>query len=134
MLYDYSCLLSIISEVFNLATQWDFVEVILLAAFLLCVALIGVIILILQQSLMWVPIRRKKTPVEAGFSPLRIFGGFSIQFIFISLLFILFDMEILLLLRWVYLSSSWWLNLIVWRFLLGSWAVEWHWNKLDWEN
>jgi len=42
---------------------------------------------------------RKKTPVEAGFYPLRVFGGFSIQFIFISLLFILFDIEILLLLR-----------------------------------
>lgn len=97
MLYGYSYLLSIISEVSS-CLLLKTTEVILLVAFLLTVFLIGGILLLLQQTLMWTPLSSKKIPVEAGFSPLGIFGGFSIQFIFISLLFILFDIEILLLL------------------------------------
>nr|YP_010586426.1 NADH dehydrogenase subunit 3 [Oecetis caucula]UZZ44214.1 NADH dehydrogenase subunit 3 [Oecetis caucula] len=84
---------------------------------------------------------KKLTPFECGFNPLknnRI--PFSIHFFFISMIFLIFDVEITLILPMVliYFKSNlmiWYSSCLYFFFLLNiSLLYEWKKNMMNWTN
>jgi len=78
----------------------------------------------------------KTACLEAGFfSTGKIQLSFSLQFIFLLLLFILFDTEILFTFGFILnLNELIQINLFILIFLFITLIFEWKWNKLIWIN
>nr|ALO64406.1 NADH dehydrogenase subunit 3 [Andrena labiata] len=85
--------------------------------------------------------REKMTPFECGFSPLtspRL--PFSIQFFLITLMFLIFDIEIILIIPIMplikyklMLSTKWTFSIILFILILSLW-MEWLFSYLEWIN
>nr|AZL93418.1 NADH dehydrogenase subunit 3 [Scelio sp. ZJUH_2016028] len=82
--------------------------------------------------------REKLTPIECGFNMMSYFNlPFSIQFYFISILFIIFDIEIILLIPMIQKNLSIIINklmifLFVILILILGFYLEWWNNMINW--
>nr|UVU30521.1 NADH deshydrogenase subunit 3 [Odontocolon albotibiale] len=80
--------------------------------------------------------REKASPFECGFDPLNSSRlPFSIQFYMISLIFLIFDVEIIIFLPMMpsFTDKEWWLTLFsfTWILLMGLF-IEWNDGALKW--
>jgi len=94
--------------------------------------LIFILLVSFILSLLNVP-SLKRGGIEAGFDPSlkRRKGFFSVQFIFLMLIFILFDLELLFLLRVLFKRGGAISSLIV-VFVLLTLLLEWLGGKIKW--
>nr|AEP83091.1 NADH dehydrogenase subunit 3 [Alatina alata] len=85
------------------------------------------------------PDKEKLSPYECGFDPFGQTGHpISIKFFLVAILFLVFDLEVSLLLPWSFsLSQTEWFNqIIVWVFLIIlAWGLLYEWiaGGLEWE-
>jgi NADH-ubiquinone oxidoreductase chain 3 len=78
--------------------------------------------------------KRKISSFESGFVRVGLVqGSFSVHFFLIILIFIIFDVEIVILLGFLIRSLvSFFRFFLVFFFILGGLYLEWFFNKLDW--
>ena len=85
------------------------------------------------------PDKEKLSPYECGFDPFAQTGyPISIKFFLVALLFLIFDLEISLLLPWsVNLSYiNWYSQIVIWSFItILVWGLLYEWlaGGLEWE-
>lgn len=82
----------------------------------------------------------KRSPFECGFSPQKKNSNqFSLQFFLVTLIFLIFDVELILLFPFVTISHNFALTnlLVFYSFLLilrGGFIWEWRQKQLDWRD
>ena len=111
----------------------------LIVANLLTVAIILITVILKIKSKIRVDSREQSSPFECGFSPIsRARIPFSIHYFLIAILFLIFDIEIIILIPAPItistLPPSEWILPIV-RFLIIvtlGWLHEWNEGSLDW--
>ena len=85
--------------------------------------------------------KEKLTPYECGFSPIRkINNPFSIRFLLLAILFLVFELEIVYLFPWFWkygeisqYAEQLWLFIIFIIVLSASLIYEWSAGGLEWE-
>jgi len=108
--------------------------------FLLISILITCIILFLSYILQTKNITKEKTTTyECGFNPIYLVGSpFSIKFFIIGVLFLIFDIEIILLIPWsiesLLINKKGQFIIIIFIFLITLGLIwEWYKGGLEWE-
>lgn len=82
----------------------------------------------------WIIKREKIAPIESGFSSYNFkFVKFRIQFFLILILFVVFDVEILLLLFIPIRNFLWFFNsILIIMFIFITLKIEWMYSKVVW--